>query len=569
MKKKLCMVLAAMLTAGSVSAYGAETAFTEIPHTFTAKVGTTEFKKDGEVQPLDVEIYIKEGYTMLPLRTFMTAALENASMHWDGKMGIATVLAGVNILTFDIKENRISKNGTEIPVFGKMEIRDGRVFVPLRNWGNILNLIGYWVSEEDIIWNASEKVAEVRAVERNLDLSAFSEGLEKPVISGEGEEAEHSFAMTQEYDYMKNIGDGYFFAESFTDETVGLGNYAGDLENVRYLLDAEGTVLQTYDTGTDNYMRDGNEGTFLVGRRTAQGHGNGVIDWEGNTVIPFIYSSVEPFSEGLALVETASHGEVRAGFADRTGKLVIPMQYYEAESFSEGLAAVCVRDEGVWTDGDYKHYTEWGYIDKTGKLVIDAKYKSVSPFYEGLAAVRTNEGVGYIDKNGNEVIPCKYRWGGYFRNGVTYVTEEEGWKTWLINTKGEKLKLIAEGKYVSYVSDRIEEVDGLKNGVVQMEQIIDLPDGDHKHIFTYYDETGQISYEAYQLKKELSEGLAPVFDEVTKKYGYVDENGVWVIAPSFQQAEPFEDGYAVVANEITQADGTEDAEWGIIQHPDL
>lgn len=32
-----------------------------------------------------------------------------------------------------------------------------------------------------------------------------------------------------------------------------------DAENVRYLLDSKGKVLQTYDTGTDNYMEDGGE----------------------------------------------------------------------------------------------------------------------------------------------------------------------------------------------------------------------------------------------------------------------------------------------------------------------
>ena len=40
-----------------------------------------------------------------------------------------------------------------------------------------------------------------------------------------------------------------------------------------------------------------------------------------------------------------------------------------------------------------------------------------------------------------------------------------------------------------------------------------------------------------------------------------------MIAPAFDVAEKFEDGYAVVQNEITLADGTKDVEWGIIQNP--
>ena len=48
----------------------------------------------------------------------------------------------------------------------------------------------------------------------------------------------------------------------------------------------------------------------------------------------------------------------------------------------------------------------------------------------------------------------------------------------------------------------------------------------------------------------------------------MDENGVQVIAPAFDEAEPFEDGYAIVGNEIMLENGEEDMEWGIIVHPD-
>ena len=79
MKKIFCMALSAALLAGSVPAYAAEESlFTKTPHTFTARVGTTEFTKDGTAQPLDVPIYIKDSYVMLPLRTFMKALYADA-----------------------------------------------------------------------------------------------------------------------------------------------------------------------------------------------------------------------------------------------------------------------------------------------------------------------------------------------------------------------------------------------------------------------------------------------------------------------------------------------------------
>lgn len=552
MKKLVCMALSAALLAGSVPAYAADY-ITKVPHTFTAKVGTTEFTKDGAAQPLDVAIYTKNGYTMLPLRTFMNAVLQihPKNMIWDGKKQTATVLYGAYILIFDLKNNTILKNGEALPVWGKMEVKDGRVFVPLRNWSGILQSIGYLMEEGDITWDSTTKLATVRAVEQKLDPS---NGLEKPALSGKGAQASYAVAPSTQYDEIEPLGDGYFLAQKYMGETnVGLGQTVGSDRNVRYLLDHKGTVLQTYNNGTDNYMEDGGERTFLVGRNTENGFGNGAIDWEGKTVIPFIYNSVEPFSEGLAAVSDKNG----TGFVNRNGEVVIPLQFEEAEPFSDGLAVV------KKTDGTY------AYIDKTGKIAIDAsQYSSVLPFYEGLAMVRSRNThkAGFIDKTGKEVIPCQYRWAGYFRNGVTYASDAEG-KNWLIDKTGKKLKLIAEGNYLVYVDDDMSNPNQQKNGVAIVEDIVDLPNGEHDHVRRYFDETGELSYETYLLKAGLSEGLAPYRDEKTKKYGYVNESGAWVIAPAFDVAEKFEDGYAVVQNEITLADGTKDVEWGIIRNP--
>ncbi len=251
MKKLVCMALSAALLAGSVPAYAADY-ITKVPHTFTARVGTTEFTKDGAAQPLDVAIYTKNGYTMLPLRTFMNAVLQihPKNMIWDGKKQTATVLYGAYILIFDLKNNTILKNGEALPVWGKMEVKDGRVFVPLRNWSGILQSIGYLIEEGDITWDSTTKLATVRAVEQKLDPS---NGLEKPALSGKGAQASYAVALSTQYDEIEPLGDGYFLAQKYTGETnVGLGHSsASGLENVRYLLDGKGKVLQTYDTGTD------------------------------------------------------------------------------------------------------------------------------------------------------------------------------------------------------------------------------------------------------------------------------------------------------------------------------
>ena len=552
MKKLVCMALSAALLAGSVPAYAADY-ITKVPHTFTARVGTMEFTKDGAAQPLDVPIYIKDGYTMLPLRTFMKAALgEKSQMAWDNETKAATVALGGNLIRFSIKENTIAKNGKDLPVWGKMEVKDGRIFVPLRNWSGILQSIGYLMEEGDITWDSTTKLATVRAVEQKLDPS---NGLEKPALSGKGTQASYAVALSTQYDEIEPLGDGYFLAQKCTGETnIGLGHSsASGIKNVRYLLDGKGKVLHTYDTGTDVTMWGGGEQTLLVGRNTENDFGNGTIDWEGNTVIPFVYLYVDFFSEGMAAVKD----ENGMGFVNRSGALVVPTQFQTTRAFSDGLAVVKKTDD------------TYAYIDKTGKIVIDAsKYSSALPFYEGLAMVRSRDThkAGFIDKTGKEVIPCQYRWAGYFRNGATYASDAEG-KNWLIDQTGKKLKWIADAEYLVYADDRMTKPNQQKNGMAMTEEIVNLPDGDHEHVRRYFDETDEISYETYRLKKGLSEGLAPYWDATAKKYGYVNESGTWVIAPAFDAAERFQDGYAVVANEIKLADGTKDVEWGIIQNP--
>lgn len=552
MKKLVCMALSAALLAGSVPAYAADY-ITKVPHTFTARVGTMEFTKDGAAQPLDVPIYIKDGYTMLPLRTFMKAALgEKSQMAWDNETKAATVALGGNLIRFSIKENTIAKNGKDLPVWGKMEVKDGRIFVPLRNWSGILQSIGYLMEEGDITWDSTTKLATVRAVEQKLDPS---NGLEKPALSGKGTQASYAVALSTQYDEIEPLGDGYFLAQKCTGETnIGLGHSsASGIKNVRYLLDGKGKVLHTYDTGTDVTMWGGGEQTLLVGRNTENDFGNGAIDWEGNTVIPFVYLYVDFFSEGMAAVKD----ENGMGFVNRSGALVVPTQFQTTRAFSDGLAVVKKTDD------------TYAYIDKTGKIVIDAsKYSSALPFYEGLAMVRSRDThkAGFIDKTGKEVIPCQYRWAGYFRNGATYASDAEG-KNWLIDQTGKKLKWIADAEYLVYADDRMTKPNQQKNGMAMTEEIVNLPDGDHEHVRRYFDETDEISYETYRLKKGLSEGLAPYWDATAKKYGYVNESGTWVIAPAFDAAERFQDGYAVVANEIKLADGTKDVEWGIIQNP--
>ena len=144
------MLLSSVFLLCGVPVWGAE--ITTQTHTFTAQVGTTNFTKDGVAQPLDVAIYLKDGYVMLPMRTFFSAISEDAIIHWDAENGIGTGMLGAHVVTFDVTKNQIQHNGKNIAVSGQMEVKEGRLFVPLRNWGAILQSCGYQIEENAIIF---------------------------------------------------------------------------------------------------------------------------------------------------------------------------------------------------------------------------------------------------------------------------------------------------------------------------------------------------------------------------------------------------------------------------------
>ena len=134
MKKGICILLSSALLMGTVPVYGDVPEVEQVTRTYRAKVGTKNFYKDDVLQPLDTEIYIKDGYVMLPVRTFFTAVDENAQIIWDREKQAATVWMGEYRILLDVPKNKIQVEYGTINVSGKLEVKDGRLFVPLRNW---------------------------------------------------------------------------------------------------------------------------------------------------------------------------------------------------------------------------------------------------------------------------------------------------------------------------------------------------------------------------------------------------------------------------------------------------
>ena len=160
----------------------------------------------------------------------------------------------------------------------------------------------------------------------------------------------------------------------------------------------------------------------------------GVIDKQGQVVIPAQYMITHDFHEGLVYVWMGHLGERKGMFIDRTGNKVIETSTPLAGEFHEGLACIeqkdswgfinkqgnmvipCrydlsgVYDECYFSDGlaCVKRNNLWGFVNKQGQEVISLKYDDASPFSEGLARVKKGEKWGFINKQGQIVIPLEY-----------------------------------------------------------------------------------------------------------------------------------------------------------------
>lgn len=169
----------------------------------------------------------------------------------------------------------------------------------------------------------------------------------------------------------------------------------------------------------------------------------GIIDIEGNIVVPCKYSDIYSFSEDLAIV--GKNGLY--GYINKKGEEVIPCKYFGARNFSEGLAAVFSRSR------DGEGYL-WGYINKKGEEVIPCEYEKAGFFSEGLAAVQKDKLKGYINKNGIEVIPCEYEEALNFNGGIAIVKEKE--QLWYcIDKMGE---IIMDSHMIKYNRKFTEEL---------------------------------------------------------------------------------------------------------------
>ena len=293
----------------------------------------------------------------------------------------------------------------------------------------------------------------------------------------------------------------------------------------------------------------------------------GYIDRSGREIIGFQFHRAEPFSEGLAAVESTGMW----GFIDRRGQWVIEPAFtlVDRAGFADGLAGVLV--DGKW--GCLDQASRWvippqfprmirfrqdralmlkgnkyGYLDTTGQWAIPPRFSGGQWFSDGLAAVQVGgvrEGRrirggkwGFVSLDGKMAIPPRFAWVGSFSEGIARVGLQD-------STGGEIVT-----QYINTGGDVLFTGQPWPGGAefCQGLAMVTAPDGR----VGFIDKTGKLVIDTKFLQgRSFADGLAAVLSytnthQPQKRWGYIDRDGKIVIPPQFTSATSFADGLATV-----------------------
>lgn len=206
-------------------------------------------------------------------------------------------------------------------------------------------------------------------------------------------------------------------------------------------------------------------------------------------------------------------------FINASGDTVIDAsKYQKVEPFAEGLAPVWLTGRG------------WGFIDINGGVVIEPQFEEVERFSEGLAGARKGGNWGFINKSGEFVINPRFTEIHKFSEDLAVVSTDN--RMCFIDKQGREVfardhtelrwKLLGPGVF--------------SNGLMAVVELQSRKVG-------FVDRTGEFLIEPMFIEAgNFSEGLARVSVQVRdeEKLAFIDRAGTVVLPPKFNTDADFE-----------------------------
>ncbi len=296
-----------------------------------------------------------------------------------------------------------------------------------------------------------------------------------------------------EYEYIKSVYDGHDIHYVIKkDGKFGLANRQGvvvmqpilEYEPQNVCPDNRLVIIEK-----ENTREDKEEYGLLYG----------VVDFDGNEILPMEHIQIVDISEGRIAAKKAYD---QGGYYDIFGNELTSFDYRMVFGFNEGLAFASRCN----ADGSWEH----DVINLKGEVAFNAENYSIGGFYGGIACVTLSK---IIDKNGKIILDLEgsgikivgdYRWdnldAGYFR-----VTDGE--KYGIIKVDLPEDEPIWDYEYIDY--GNVKTLEKWQNGYS-----FTLENGEVKYIDSFGNETDD---------EALVKGWTDVEDEflteLKEKYG--------------------------------------------------
>jgi hypothetical protein len=349
-------------------------------------------------------------------------------------------------------------------------------------------------------------------------------------------------------------------------------------------MDLEGQLVipQCFDE-----VRSFSNGVAQVGLKDDLGDLQyGYIDRNGVFMIPpilneeqFISSSgfnnssggsvISDFSNDLLPLRQGLKGKI--GYFDKTAKFAIAPQFDRATSFNEGLAQVCFCKGGNCLSGGATR--QCGYIDSPGKFVITPKLGLGTSFQDGVAIFSPNSldiGFKLIDQKGQEVVSDVLTAVGDYQ---LYNNFSDKWQF-----QSDLLPVRAEGNWGYIRRTGGYGITPRFNRAYSFSQdraVVKIGNDDTNYGSEWRGRWALIDTSGHIVDTRKQNNLEPQLESIVTggrqfseevilvkasndRYGYIDQDGQWVIEPKFLDAEDFSHGLAPIRSDLEK--------WGYIDH---
>lgn len=307
----------------------------------------------------------------------------------------------------------------------------------------------------------------------------------------------------------------------------------------------------------------------------------GFMSLDGQTIIPATFDLVEPFHEGLAIVE--QNGKL--GAINRMGNWIVSAQFGGMMAFENGYSLVENENEKlglIRRDGELIFQTDWDdigaphegfvYAEDTNGIVryydllaqpqFDTVYNSAYDYKLGRAKVTTEKGMNFIDVNGDFVLKQFYEevelW-----NDTIYIAQGDDFYGLVSNSGNiilpfdyDAIGQLSDGKAVVIMEDELAYINK-KGEIIIDDEFENFPNSISKGKFKNgyaiavqyekygrIDKTGKIVTRFRYDNLDLTEGA--IAFEKKGLWGLMDFSNEIIVSSQYDAIEILENNYIIV-----------------------